>query len=70
VPRAAEQNEPSVITNPMIGTAGEIPRYLTAHHVLRSEPEVHRARVALLAAARSRLRTGLALLGVSAPDSM
>lgn len=70
VRRAAEQNEPSIVTNLMISIAGEIHSYLKDHHVLRAEPDVHRARLALVAAARSALRTGLGLIGVSAPDSM
>ena len=70
VRRAAEQNEPSIVTNLMIGIAGEIHSYLKDHHVLRAEPDVRHARLALVAAARSVLRTGLALIGVSAPDSM
>jgi arginyl-tRNA synthetase len=70
VRRAAEQNEPSVITGLMIRIAGEIHSYLKEHHVLRAEPPVQSARLALVAAARALLRTGLGLIGVAAPDRM
>lgn len=70
VQRAAEQSEPSVITSLMIQLAGSIHAYLKEHHVLRADPEVRKARIALVAAARRLLQTGLGLIGVAAPDSM
>jgi arginyl-tRNA synthetase len=70
VQRAAEQSEPSVVTNLTIQIAGAIHAYLKEHHVLRAEPAVRAARLALVAAARRLLRTGLGLIGVAAPDSM
>jgi arginyl-tRNA synthetase len=70
VQRAAEQNEPSIVTGAMIALAGEIHAYLKDHHVLRADPPTQRARLALVAAARQVLRTGLGLLGVAAPDRM
>lgn len=70
VQRAAEQNEPSAITNLMIAIAGEIHSYLKEHHVLRAEPDVRRARLALVAAARRCLKTGMDLIGVATPDRM
>lgn len=70
VQRAAEQSEPSVVTNLMIRLAGDIHSYLMQHHVIRAEPELRRARLALVAACRELLRTGLGLLGVAAPDRM
>jgi arginyl-tRNA synthetase len=70
VQRAADQNEPSVITNLMIELAGEIHAYLRDHHVIRAEGDLRTARVALVVAARDLLRVGLGLLGVAAPDRM
>lgn len=71
VRRAAEQNEPSVITHLMIEIAGEIHGYLVEHHVLRAEAEaLRRARLCLVAAARDLLKTGLGLLGVATPERM
>jgi arginyl-tRNA synthetase len=70
VQRAADQNEPSVITNLMIQLAGDIHSYLVDHHVIRAEGELRAARIALVIAARDLIRTGLRLLGVAAPDRM
>ncbi|MDH4017319.1 MAG: arginine--tRNA ligase, partial [Actinomycetota bacterium] len=70
VERASAQNEPSVITSLMIDLAGDIHSYLRDHHVLGAEDAVRDARLALVAAARSMLKTGLGLLGVAAPDRM
>ena len=53
-----------------IQLAGDIHSYLRDHHVLAAEPAVRDARLALVAAARAMLRTGLGLLGVAAPDRM
>lgn len=68
--RAAEQNEPSVITNLMIQLAGDIHSYLRDHHVIRTEGDLRIARIALVSAARDLLKIGLGLLGVAAPDRM
>ncbi|MBK8979694.1 MAG: arginine--tRNA ligase [Planctomycetes bacterium] len=70
VQRAAEQSEPSLVTALTIRLAGDIHAYLRDHHVLRAEPDVQRARTALVAAARQLLRTALGLIGVAAPDRM
>lgn len=70
IQRASQQNEPSVVTGLMIGLAGEIHSYLRDHHVIGAEPAVRDARLALVAAARNLLKTGLGLLGVAAPDRM
>jgi len=68
--RASAQNEPSVVTGLMIDLAGDIHSYLRDHHVLGADEDTRRARLALVAAARSMLKTGLGLLGVAAPDRM
>jgi arginyl-tRNA synthetase len=70
VRRAADQSEPSVLTNYAIRLAGDVHSYLRDHRVLDAEPEVQRARIALVAAARKLLRTTLHLIGVAAPDRM
>ncbi len=70
VQRAAEQSEPSAVTNLMIRIASEIHSYLRDHHVLRADDETRRARLALVAASRKLLATGLGLIGVQAVDEM
>ncbi|MEO0481683.1 MAG: arginine--tRNA ligase [Planctomycetota bacterium] len=70
VQRAAEQSEPSVITNYAIRLAGEVHSYLREHRVLDAEPATKAARIALVAAVRRVLKTALDLIGVAAPDEM
>lgn len=70
VQRAAEQSEPSVVTSHAIALAGEIHSYLKEHHVLGAEPAVRDARLFLVDCARRLLATGLALIGVPAPERM
>jgi arginyl-tRNA synthetase len=68
--RAAAQNEPSVITGFAIQIAGAIHSYLRDHHVLRAEPALRRARLALVAASVRLLETALRLIGVATPKRM
>ena len=70
VQRAAEQSEPSVVTNYTIALAGEIHSYLVDHYVVGAEPAVQDARLVLVDAARRLLTTGLGLLGIPAPERM
>lgn len=70
VKRAADQSEPSVVTNFTIALAGEIHSYLADHYVVGAEPAVRDARLVLVDAARRLLTTGLALLGIKAPERM
>ena len=68
--RAVEKNEPSTLTSLMIRIASEIHSYLRDHRVIGEDPEVTKARLALVAAGRKLLETGLGILGVSAPEQM
>lgn len=68
--RALEQSEPSALTGLLLRIAGDIHAYLRDHRVLQTEPPVRRARLELVAAAQSLLRTGLGLLGVACPERM
>lgn len=70
VDRAADKSEPSAITNHMLQIASAIHSYLREHRVLDAEPATKQARLALVAAGRHLLATGLALLGVASPDEM
>jgi len=67
---SVEQSEPSLVTAHAIALAGEIHSYLKDHHVLGAEPAVRDARLLLVDAARQLLTTGLALLGIPAPERM
>ena len=70
VRRAAELNEPSIITGLMIEIAGEIHSYLREHYVVGEAPAIQNARLVLVDAARRLLTTGLGLLGIAAPERM
>ena len=70
VQRAAEQSEPSHVTGHAIALAGEIHSYLRDHYVIGQEAKVRDARLVLVDAARRLLTTGLALLGIPAPERM
>ena len=68
--RALDKNEPSLITSLMIRLASSIHSYLREHHVLSAQEPIRSARLALVAAARKLLSTGLATLGVASPEEM
>jgi arginyl-tRNA synthetase len=70
VQRAADQSEPSIVTNYTIALAGEIHSYLADHYVVGAESAVRDARLVLVDAARRLLTTGLGLLGIKAPERM
>lgn len=61
---------PHMISFYLQDLASALHKYYTIHHVLSAEPERCRARLLLLATVAQVVRSGLGLLGVSAPDSM
>ena len=68
--RTARDSEPSVLTSFVIDLAGTVHSYLREHRVIDAEPELRKARIALVHAAKQLLTTGLSLLGVAAPERM
>lgn len=68
--RCIDKNEPSTLTTLMIRLASTIHSYLRDHHVLSADAPTREARIALVAAARTLLRDGLAILGLSSPEEM
>ncbi|MCA9440566.1 MAG: arginine--tRNA ligase, partial [Candidatus Omnitrophica bacterium] len=68
--RAAEQYEPSIVTQSVLEVADKANRFYNAHHVLVEEEGVSRTRLLLVQAVTVVLRTGLNLLGVAAPEEM
>ncbi|HPF14804.1 MAG: arginine--tRNA ligase [Planctomycetes bacterium] len=68
--KAATHAEPSEVTQYLLGLAREINSWIAANRVLGQAPGVMAARLQLADAARIVLHKGLALLGVSAPESM
>ncbi|MCH1868885.1 arginine--tRNA ligase [Nocardioides sp. CFH 31398] len=74
VARAAELREPHRVARYLEDLAGDYHRFYDSCRVLPMGDEevtdVHRARLVLVAATRTVLANGLALLGVTAPDRM
>jgi arginyl-tRNA synthetase len=67
---AAERLEPHDVANYLRQTASDFHSFYNAHNILVSDPKTLRARLALVAAAKQVIASGLDLLGVSAPESM
>ncbi|MBS0595233.1 MAG: arginine--tRNA ligase [Proteobacteria bacterium] len=68
--RAAAELAPHDVAFHLRGLAAAFHTYYAAERFLVDDPALARARLALLAATRQVLRNGLAVLGVSAPQSM
>jgi arginyl-tRNA synthetase len=67
---AAEKCEPHAVATYLRELAADFHTWYNAHKMLVEEPDVRDARLALSQAVRQVLANGLALLGVSAPESM
>jgi len=70
VQRAADEHRPLHITNYVYDLAKRFNDFYHACPVLQSGEPVRSARLALVAATRTTLRNGLALLGIDAPTAM
>ena len=70
VTNAAANSEPHAVANYLRELAGEFHAWYNAHKTLVDDRDLRDARLALSAAVRQVIQNGLALLGVSAPESM
>ncbi|WP_439106258.1 arginine--tRNA ligase [Congregibacter sp.] len=70
VARAGTSAEPQQIANYLRELAGEFHAYYNAHKVIIDDAELRQARLALTTGVGQVIANGLALLGVSAPESM
>jgi arginyl-tRNA synthetase len=74
--RAAETDEPHILARYLLDVCATFSRWYTLGNqdpelkVLAPDPDTRRARLALTAATRGVLRTGLAMLGLAAPEEM
>ncbi len=68
--RAAEQYEPSILTQVLVDISDRSNRFYNAHHVLVEDERVARTRLLLIACVAVLLRVGLGLLGLAAPEEM
>jgi arginyl-tRNA synthetase len=67
---AARDFEPHQLAHYLRDVAGDFHTYYNAHHFIVDDVELRNARIALALAAQQVIRNGLALLGVSAPETM
>lgn len=70
VEAAALNHEPHLVAHYLRELAYEFHTYYNSHQFLVESPELRDARLNLIEALRQVIRNGLALLGVSAPDTM
>jgi arginyl-tRNA synthetase len=70
IAQAAEKSEPHLIANYLRELSGDFHSWYNAHKMLVEDAAVRDARLALAEAVRQVIANGLALLGVSAPESM
>lgn len=68
--KASRELAPHVIANYALALAGDFHSFYNAHRILGEEEEVMNARLLLVQAAGTVLRSALALLGISAPERM
>ena len=67
---AAAKYEPSMVTRAVTDIAQAFNKYYYEHRILDGEPAQAAARVALTAAAKTVIKTGLYLIGIEAPERM
>ena len=67
---AARDRDPSRVNKYLIETAGDFHRFYNACHIRGAEPELLAARLKLAAATRDIRAMALAVIGVTAPESM
>jgi arginyl-tRNA synthetase len=68
--RAAEQYEPSIVTQAIVDVADRANKFYNAHHVLVEEPQVAATRLLLVQSVAVVLKIGMSLIGMDAPDEM
>jgi arginyl-tRNA synthetase len=68
--KAMERNEPFILTRQIIDLAQAFNRFYHEYPILVDDPELKRARLLLVLTTKNVLKTGLALLGIKAPDKM
>lgn len=67
---AAEKYEPSIVTRHIVDMAQNFNRFYHDEHILVDNEEEKVAKVALVMAAKTAIKNGLALLGMKAPERM
>jgi len=70
IQKAAEDHEPSILATYLIDLCTVANRFYNVHHVITDDVALTTSRVALVYAIKTVLASGLALLGMKAPERM
>ncbi len=70
VKEAMEKNEPYLVSRAVVAICQAYNKFYYEHRIIGEEPAVQTARLALTAAAKSVISTGLFLVGLAAPERM
>ena len=70
VKEAADRNEPSIITRAVTSMAQAVNKYYYEHRIIDDDPAATAARLSLIEAASSVIKSGLYLIGMEAPTRM
>ncbi|MDD5926766.1 MAG: arginine--tRNA ligase [Firmicutes bacterium] len=70
VAEAGEKYEPSIVTRHIVDIAQSFNRFYHDEHILTDNQEERVAKLALVMAAKTAIKNGLALLGMEAPERM
>ncbi len=70
VRQAAKLREPCVVTRHIVDLAGKFNRFYIGHRIVVDDEGTRNARLMLTAAVKHTIGTGLALLGIDAPEEM
>ena len=67
---AGEKYEPSIVTRQIVDIAQAFNKFYFEHNIKDAAPAVKNARLALVGATKQVIESGLALLGIAAPQRM
>ena len=67
---AADKNEPFIVSRAVMDISQAFNKFYNLNHVAGSEPKLKAARLAAVKAAKAAIASGLALLGIEAPEKM
>ena len=70
VKAAGEKYEPSIVTRQIVDIAQAFNKFYFEHNIKDAAPAVKNARLALVGATKQVIESGLALLGIAAPQRM
>ena len=70
VEEAGEKFEPSIVTRHIVDIAQSFNRFYHDEHILVDDEEEKVNKLALVIAAKTAIKNGLALLGIKAPERM